>query len=156
MIREFSKIKVGAFLRARDKDALSSTNLAARSTKTKSSRNERYSSDEYSGRDSSEERSGRGRRRRNKKTGRDRSVSATRPRVGIGGTGIEDHDFGRGSSGRDRPSSARTDTKPVVMRDRPQTARPSDDRRSSISSIQINKMVEGASNKKAVQNFLKI
>ncbi|CBY20305.1 unnamed protein product [Oikopleura dioica] len=124
--------------RAPSLDALSSTNLAARSTKTRSSAKiEKYSSDEYSGRDSSEERSGRARRRRSKKTGRDRSVSATRPRVGIGGTGIEEKDFGRESSGRDRPSSARTDTKPVIMRDRPQTARPSDDRRSSISSIQI-------------------
>lgn len=51
-------------------------------------------SDEYSGRDSSEERSKRQARRdkreKNRKSGRERSVSATRPRVHIGGTGIEE------------------------------------------------------------------
>ena len=49
-------------------------------------------SDEYSGRDSSEERSKRRARKsaKNRKSGRERSVSATRPRVHIGGTGIEE------------------------------------------------------------------
>jgi len=58
-------------------------------------------SDEYSGRDSSEDRSKRRSRRdkreKSRKSGRERSVSTSRPRVGIGGTGIEE------TSGRDRP-----------------------------------------------------
>lgn len=41
-------------------------------------------------------------REKSRKSGRDRSESATRPRVGIGGTGIEEKDFSS-KNGRERP-----------------------------------------------------
>lgn len=142
--------------RAPSLDTLTSTNLALSTSRSIRRQKETidYSSDEYSGRDSSEDRSKRRSRRdkreKSRKSGRERSVSTSRPRVGIGGTGIEEN-------GRDRPSSARhTEPKKEHFgKERPQTARPSDHRRdSSVSSISSINHVPAANQRASNQNRL--